>query len=126
MKTCFASDEFGAATHDSAEEPFADARTFMRETGELQRITVRCLVVALRRLLPAEGFFVGAVWSEGHRVIRFRAVLPYRLVRRSQFHQRMEFKMLFERINNCASTSRIELRQFGPYLDFSAEVEPST
>jgi hypothetical protein len=81
-----ASPEF-AVTHVSADELLADAGTFMRETGATQRMTVHCLIIVLRRLLPAKGFLVGGLRSDGPRVIRFRAVLPERLVRRDKFHQ---------------------------------------
>jgi hypothetical protein len=100
-----------------------EAAQFLRESGELQRITVRCLVVALRRQLDIGGLIVGAVWSESHRRIRCRAVWPSRLARRGRFQLTMMLRLQIEGINPHWYIRNLDLRQHGAYLDFSCEVE---
>lgn len=90
-------------------------------------MSVDCLIVMLRRQLKIEGFIVGAVWHEGHRHVRVRAILPRGLRSRSEFHLDLLFRFeLIERTLAHLLIRRVTPVQFGPYIDLTAEVEAAT
>ncbi len=107
-----------------AQVPLNDTREaaeFLHETEELQRIVVRCLLIVLARHLEEEGLMVGAVWHECFRLIRIRALLPYRFLRSEGVA--LWFQLLVERLNQYLLVKNVTFQQRDSFIDFTAHVE---